>query len=130
MNRRQGAQVHIPRLGGFRQRGDALAQAIESDPDAFGIQLAPGIEGLIERFTRHEPGSQALRRRRGLHPSPEVSLARQKEEETAHDLQASTPPRAADAPETYPESYRYSKSGRTLLDCRFGDQTPSQGQTR
>jgi hypothetical protein len=63
---------------------------IEGEGNAFGIEISPDIDGLVERITRHEPGGEASGQRRGFHPFSEVSLAREKEKETAHDFQANT----------------------------------------
>ena len=66
----EGAQVDVARFGGFGERGDAFAEVVERNRDAFGVEFAANGKGLIESFTSDEPGGEPLGQRRGFHPLP------------------------------------------------------------
>ena len=52
----ESLQVNVPRFGGFREGGYALAQMVERHRDALGVEFAGNRQGLFESFTGDEPG--------------------------------------------------------------------------
>ena len=80
----EGFQIILGRARGIVGGLDVLAQMIERGGDALRVELADGLNGLLDRFTGDKTAGRAPRQAQAGEPAADGLVARQPEQERSH----------------------------------------------